>query len=69
MLGYPHHRLPQDEYNYLRELFRFNGIPCYVVFDREGRLVTNDYNYLSGWRLEQDLQKWMEQERQEQQGE
>lgn len=65
MLGYPSARLPQDEYNYLRELFRFNGIPRYVVFDRQGRLVTNDYNYLSGWRLEQDLQKWMEQEKEE----
>lgn len=62
MLGYPSARLPQDEYNYLRELFRFNGIPHYVVFDRRGRLVSGDYNF---WNLEQDLQKWLEQEKEE----
>ena len=62
MLGYPSARLPQDEYNYLRELFRFNGIPHYVVFDRRGRLVSGDYNF---WNLEQDLQKWLKQEKEE----
>lgn len=66
MLGYPHHRLPQGKYNYLRELFRFNGIPHYVVFDRQGRLVSGDYGFLSGSTLEHDLKKWMEQEGQEQ---
>lgn len=33
------YRLPQSDYNYLRELFRFNGIPYYLFVDKEGRIM------------------------------
>ena len=36
-------RLPQSDYNYLRELFRFNGIPRYVLLDRDGKLLDGDF--------------------------
>lgn len=62
MLSYPSHRLPQGEYNYLCELFRFTGIPHYVVLDRQGRLIDGNYSFLCGERLENSLQMWMEME-------
>ncbi len=37
------HRLTNDEYVYLRQLFAFNGIPRYVLVDKEGKIVSNDY--------------------------
>lgn len=36
-------RLPQSDYNYLRELFHFNGIPRYVLLDRDGKLLNGDF--------------------------
>ncbi|MFV0417566.1 MAG: TlpA family protein disulfide reductase [Dysgonomonas sp.] len=35
------YRLTEDEYLYLRQLFKFNGIPRYIVIDKDG-LVLND---------------------------
>lgn len=32
-------RLPQLETDILRELFNFSGVPHYVLFDREGRVI------------------------------
>ena len=32
-------RLSADEYNHLRELFRFNGIPHYETIDKTGKIV------------------------------
>ena len=47
------HRLSKDDYNRLRELFKFNGIPRYETVDREGRILTKsispysfDYSFL-----------------------
>ena len=32
-------RIPEDDYNYLRELFRFNGIPHYQTINKKGEVV------------------------------
>ncbi|MCD7929935.1 MAG: TlpA family protein disulfide reductase [Tannerellaceae bacterium] len=36
--------LSADEYRYLRQLFRFNGIPRYLFIDPDGRIVDDNYN-------------------------
>ena len=36
-------RISEDDYNHLRQLFRFNGIPRYVVIDRDGRVIDGDF--------------------------
>jgi thiol-disulfide isomerase/thioredoxin len=38
------YRLSADDFNYLRELFRFNGIPHYAVINKEGQVLDDDYN-------------------------
>ncbi len=38
------HRLSDNEYAYLRQLFSFNGIPRYVLVDKEGKIISNNYN-------------------------
>ncbi|KAA6326440.1 Thiol-disulfide oxidoreductase ResA [termite gut metagenome] len=38
------YRLLSDEYNYLRQLFKFNGIPHYVMVDKEGQIVDDNYH-------------------------
>jgi len=35
-------RLNADQYRYLRQLFRFNGIPHYVLVDREGKIMNDN---------------------------
>lgn len=37
------YRLTIDDYNYLRQLFKFNGIPHYTVLDREGKVINNNF--------------------------
>jgi len=37
------HILNVDDYRYLRELFKFNGIPRYVVIDRDGNILDDDF--------------------------
>lgn len=37
------YRLPLDDYNYLRELFKFNGIPRYVVLNKDGNVLNDDF--------------------------
>ena len=37
------YRLPIDDYNYLRQLFKFNGIPHYTVIDKEGNVMSNNF--------------------------
>ena len=32
------HYLSADDFRYLRQLFKFNGIPRYIIVDREGRI-------------------------------
>ena len=44
------YRLSDDDYNRMRELFKFNGIPHYETVDREGRIMkksisTHNFNY------------------------
>lgn len=46
------YRVSQDDYQYLRQLFKFNGIPRYVLVDREGRILNGD---ASAYSFEQDL--------------
>jgi thiol-disulfide isomerase/thioredoxin len=37
------YRIPNDEFNYLRQLFKFNGIPKYVVISKNGEVIDEDY--------------------------
>ncbi|GAA3578345.1 TlpA disulfide reductase family protein [Snuella lapsa] len=37
------YRLPLDKYNYLRQLFKFNGIPRYVVIDKKGNVINDNF--------------------------
>jgi thiol-disulfide isomerase/thioredoxin len=37
------YRLPLDDYNYLRQLFKFNGIPRYVVIDKNGDVINDKF--------------------------
>jgi thiol-disulfide isomerase/thioredoxin len=41
------YRIPKDDFNFLRELFRFNGIPRYVVIDKNGDVINDDFNIYS----------------------
>ena len=38
------YRLPQDDWNYLRQLFKFSGIPRYVLIDKDGKVLDDDYS-------------------------
>ena len=40
---YGNHYLSNDEYLLLRELFRFNGIPRYLLVDRHGNVIDDNY--------------------------
>ncbi|MDR1518342.1 MAG: TlpA family protein disulfide reductase [Dysgonamonadaceae bacterium] len=53
-------RLNADEYRYLRQLFRFNGIPHYVLVDREGKILDDD---LRGHNFENIITELMEKEK------
>lgn len=37
------HRLNEDDYLYLRELFRFNGIPRYILVDKDGAILDDRF--------------------------
>lgn len=37
------YRLSSDDYNRLRQLFKFNGIPRYIVVDKKGEVVNDDF--------------------------
>ena len=47
-------RLSVDDFNYLRELFKFIGIPHYVVIDKEGKVLNGDFKM---WNFETELTK------------
>ena len=36
------YRLGDTDYKYLRQLFRFNGIPHYVVVEKDGSIYTKE---------------------------
>ncbi len=38
------YRLSLDDYNYLRQLFKFNGIPRYVVIDKNGDVIDDHFS-------------------------
>lgn len=50
-------RLPEDEYNYLRQLFKFNGIPRYVMLNREGDVIDDDF---PGYNADYEINKLLE---------
>jgi len=37
-------RISKDDFYYLRELFKFNGIPHYTTIDKNGKVISNDFN-------------------------
>ena len=51
------YRIPTDDYRYLRQLFRFNGIPRYILVDKEGKIIDDDFSYshFSEWLREMSL--------------
>lgn len=48
------HRVPVDEYNYLRSLFKFNGIPRYVLIDENGDVLDDNF---SMYRFDEEIAK------------
>lgn len=52
-------RLPYNDYLYLRQLFRFNAIPRYVLVSREGRILNENFPMHNFTR---ELQKLLEKE-------
>lgn len=50
-------RLSEDEYNYLRQLFKFNGIPRYVMLNREGDVIDDDF---PGYNADYEINKLLE---------
>lgn len=36
-------RISDNDHNYLRQLFNFNGIPHYIVIDAEGKVLSDDF--------------------------
>lgn len=46
LVGEVSHRLPQADFDRLRNLFKFSSIPHYVLIDREGKVVFDDFNHL-----------------------
>jgi len=52
------YRLPLDDYNYLRQLFKFNGIPRYVVIAKNGEVLNDDFPmYNFSFKLKEVLKK------------
>lgn len=60
LVGEDCYRLPPDDFRYLRQLFRFNGIPHYETLDRKGRVLRKSLNYNN---LELNLNKLLEAEK------
>lgn len=48
------YRISNDEFNMLRQLFRFNGIPHYVVIDQKGDVIDDNFRMHN---FEQELKK------------
>ena len=52
------YRINADQYRYLRQLFRFNGIPRYVLVDKEGKILDDNYDCFNpGTKLEELTKK------------
>jgi thiol-disulfide isomerase/thioredoxin len=54
------YRVPAIDYHYFRQLFTFNGIPHYIIVDREGRILNNTNNMYG---FENELKKLIENEK------
>ncbi len=50
-------RITEGDHNYLRELFRFNGIPHYIVIGRNGEVLENNFRM---YNFEYELPKILE---------
>ena len=48
------YRLSADDFRYLRQLFKFNGIPRYVLINKEGKVLNDDFPM---YNLEHELKK------------
>ncbi len=46
------YRLPDDDFKYLRQLFKFNGIPRYVLIGKDGKVLNDDFPM---YRLESEI--------------
>ncbi|WP_397445763.1 TlpA family protein disulfide reductase [Polaribacter sp. R77954] len=51
------YRIPVDNFNYLRQLFKFNGIPKYVVIAKNGEVINDDYKMYEFTRTVDDIIK------------
>lgn len=49
------HMLPQADFNRLRDLFNFSGIPHYVMIGRDGRVLNDNYDVRN---LRKDLEEY-----------
>lgn len=47
--------LPQADFNRLRDLFNFSGIPHYVMIGRDGRVLNDNYDVRN---LRKDLEEY-----------
>ena len=47
-------RISTDDFNQLRQLFKFNGIPRYVVIDKNGDVINSNFRM---WNFETGLGK------------
>ena len=53
------HRVDTDVYNRFRQLFQFNGIPKYVVLNKEGDLIDENFQmYRFLYELPKILEKY-----------
>ena len=52
-----HYRITTDEFNYLRQLFKFNGIPHYGVMDKKGDVIDDDFSMYRFKNLLDDILK------------
>lgn len=48
------YRISTDDFNQLRQLFKFNGIPRYVVIDKNGDVINSNFRM---WNFETELGK------------
>jgi len=46
-----------DDYNYLMQLFRFNGVPHYVFVNPDGKILDTDFEMFLGF---EDARKWIQ---------
>lgn len=54
------YRVSESDYHYLRQLFKFNGIPHYRTLNRKGQVLRKSLSYYS---LEKDLEALLESEK------